>query len=121
MTTEPNDSTLRRGYACTMTSIRAALLATYFVTAHVDAAADPVNAIKAGQPRDVAAYIDRYVACIHWGGEEPYDKERAAEINRAMKKLRCDRLDADELSLVKKHDGDAKVVDAIRRIKSLYY
>jgi hypothetical protein len=38
--------------------------------------------LKKGQPQDAALFIDRYVECNHWGGEEPYDAERKKEIRK---------------------------------------
>lgn len=50
-------------------------------------------------PKDVARYVERRAGCNHWLGEEPYDKPRAAEINRVVRQLRCERLDRDEMAL----------------------
>lgn len=49
-----------------------------------------------GAPPAVRAFLERRAQCNHWGGEEPYDAERAAEIAAAVHKLRCDRIEADE-------------------------
>ena len=43
-----------------------------------------VKEITNGQPEDVVAFIERMVECNHWGGEEPYDKERGEQIRKAV-------------------------------------
>ena len=55
-----------------------------------------VRQITDGQPEDVPAFIERTVECNHWGGEEPYDKERAAQIRTAVERAQCDHLTSDE-------------------------
>ena len=69
------------------------------------------NRQLAKAPRDIAAYAERRAECEHWGGEEPYDKDRLAEINRAVRELRCSRLDADRRALARKY---AKRKDWVR-------
>jgi hypothetical protein len=44
-------------------------------------------------PKDAAEYVEAVGACAHWGGEEPYDKDRAREIARKSK-ADCSRADA---------------------------
>lgn len=50
-------------------------------------------------PEDVATFIERRAACNHFLGEEPYDRNRAAELAKAVRALRCDRLSRDEQRL----------------------
>jgi len=50
-------------------------------------------------PKQVVAFIERRADCNHFLGEEPYDKEREAELNRTIRELRCDRIDRDEQTL----------------------
>jgi hypothetical protein len=57
---------------------------------------DAIDAFTRGQPRAVAAFAVRRVECNHWAGEEPYDKERAAEIAKAVRRLRCEALEHEE-------------------------
>jgi hypothetical protein len=78
-----------------------------------------VKAITQGQPKDVAALIERIAACNHWSGEEPYDKARAEEIEKAEKKAKCDRIDTDTQALQKKYKGNKKVALAIEKAKNL--
>ena len=37
----------------------------------------------------VARFVERAEMCVHWAGEEPYDDERRAEIDRNLADLRC--------------------------------
>ena len=70
--------------------------------------------LKQGLPSPVAGFVDRAANCNHWAGEEPYDAERAAEINNALSELRCSSLDADEAQLLKRYKGNAAIERAIR-------
>ena len=76
-----------------------------------------VRHITDGQPRDVTAFIERTVECNHWGGEEPNDKERAAQIRTAVERAQCDRLNSDEQALKHKYRGKKKVFEAIEKAK----
>jgi hypothetical protein len=78
-----------------------------------------VKEITNGQPEDVVAFIERMVECNHWGGEEPYDKERTEHIRKAVEKARCDSLDSEEQALKRKYKGNKKVLDAIGKAKEL--
>jgi cytochrome c556 len=104
-----------------MTSLRIHLIALCLLAGSAAAADDPIDAIKKGQPKDVVRFIDRYVECVHWGGEEPYDAERRKEILAAVTRLRCSKLDADEKAIRKKYTNKPRVLNAIDRAKALYY
>lgn len=52
--------------------------------------------------------------CHHWGGEEPYDKARAKEIEDAVKKLNCDSLDSDLKAIKSKYKGNRKVLVLVK-------
>jgi hypothetical protein len=78
-----------------------------------------VKEITNGQPEDVVAFIERMVERNHWGGEEPYDKERAEQVRKAVDKARCDSLDSEEQALKRKYKGNKKVLDAIGKAKEL--
>jgi hypothetical protein len=78
-----------------------------------------VKEITNGQPEDVARLIERIVECNHWGGEEPYDKERAEQIRKAVEKARCGSLDSDEQALERTYKGNKKVFEAIGKAKEL--
>lgn len=71
-------------------------------------------------PADVKAVVDRWEGCNHWGGEEPYDKERAREIDDALKALRCDRLARDTSSLRRRYKGHARVQRLIESTYALF-
>jgi hypothetical protein len=95
-----------------------------FFTATVAAASEfadvpEVWEITDGQPGDVAAFIERMVECNHWGGEEPYDKERAEQIRKAVENARCDSLESNEQALAQKYKGNNKVFEAIEKAKAL--
>lgn len=68
-------------------------------------------------PRDIAVYVDRRKACNHWAGEEPYDKARAAEINKAVAKLKCDALDGEEKVLLRRYRHSPARLKTIRAAK----
>jgi hypothetical protein len=74
---------------------------------------DPVDALTKGQPPEVAAFIVRFVGCGHWAGEEPYDKERAAEIATALKELKCERIEEDEKNLRSRYARNPRVLKAL--------
>jgi len=80
-------------------------------------APDPLAALKSGQPRDVAALMDRLAYCAHFGGEEGYDAARRAELNRAMRKWRCATLDRDEQRLRAVHRDNAQVLTRLQQVK----
>jgi hypothetical protein len=69
-------------------------------------------------PKDVAAVVDRHLECIHWAGEEPYDKARAREMARATIRLKCDSLDRDEAALLKRYPNDPNVAKALHDLKA---
>ncbi|MCM2279655.1 MAG: hypothetical protein NDJ89_16395 [Oligoflexia bacterium] len=81
--------------------------------------APEVKAITQGQPRDVAALVERIVECSHWGGEDPYDKARAEAIAKAASSAGCDRIEPDTQVLRKKYKGNKAVADAIARAENL--
>ncbi len=68
---------------------------------------------KAKFPEDVALLIDRIQDCNHFAGEEPYNEERALEIKKAFKQLKCHSLEKDKEKLLKKYRGNGEIVKAI--------
>lgn len=52
----------------------------------------------------VTRFVERAEMCAHWGGEEPYDAARRAEIDRNLDDLRCTtiRRDGEALKLSRK-------------------
>ena len=75
------------------------------------------DALAAWMPHDIAAYAGRRKQCNHWGGEEGYDKARAAEINRAVSRLDCDALEVDEKRLLRRYRSSPALLKAIRAAK----
>jgi len=68
-------------------------------------------------PQDIAAYVDRRKQCNHWGGEDGYDKARAAQINRAVAKLNCTTLDGDEKTLLRRYRSSPALLKQLRAAK----
>lgn len=65
-------------------------------------------------PRDVAAFIERRTSCNHFAGEFNGDRSaRDRQVTRAMRDLRCGRLDADEAALRRRHARAPKVLQAL--------
>lgn len=81
---------------------------------------EDIAAISKGMPIPVKKVIDRQIACNHWAGEEPYDAERAEEINTAITKLKCNMLDQDEARLIKKYKSRPEVKNAINQAKAYF-
>lgn len=61
-------------------------------------------------PRPVREFLVRRAGCNHWGGEEGYDAERAAQIAEAARKLRCNWIDLDERRLKRRYAKSARVI-----------
>lgn len=78
-----------------------------------------VKKITNGMPKDVVALIERIAQCNHWSGEEPYDKERAEQIRKGVKKAGCGSLDSQEQSIEQKYKGNKKVLEAIKEAMEL--
>jgi len=60
-------------------------------------------------PRPVRAFLVRRAGCNHWGGEEGYDAERATQISDAARKLRCNRIEADEKRIKRQYAKSRRV------------
>ena len=82
-----------------------------------NAVGDPLASLKKGQPKDVAALVERLALCVHWAGEEPYDAEREKEIATAMKKWKCDRLEKDESEALKRYAKNPAVLKVLKEAK----
>ena len=76
------------------------------------------EALRAGLPSDVAAYIGRARACLHWGGEEPYDAERASQIRMEVERLGCAQLESEERTLRRRHLDDPQALRALRKART---
>jgi hypothetical protein len=65
-------------------------------------------------PREVRQFVERRMECDHWTGEEAYDKARGREINRAIRELRCERIERDDRRLMERYSGSPQVLEALR-------
>jgi hypothetical protein len=70
-------------------------------------------------PKDVVALVQRYTGCIHWAGEPVDDKERLQEMKRVTARLKCDSLERDEATLLKRYPNDTNVAKAFEYIKAM--
>jgi hypothetical protein len=95
--------------------IRHVLLSLFLITglAHSQEPQD-VEALKMGQSKDVASFISRAFECQHFLGEPGYDKARNKEIEKALKKWKCNRLDSDRAELTEKYRNNPKTLKALR-------
>lgn len=66
-------------------------------------------------PADVAVFVDRSDTCMHWAGEEAYDKARQRQIEAAFAKNRCDTLEKDGKQLQKQYAQNPAALKAIRK------
>lgn len=57
-------------------------------------------------PGDIQAWMDRAFGCGHFAGEEAYDEERRAYIEKQVKDLSCNTLGCDYKTLFAKYEGD---------------
>ena len=65
-------------------------------------------------PRDVAAFIERRTGCNHFAGEFNGDRSaRDHQVAKALRELRCDRLEADEARLRRRHLAKPQVPNAL--------
>lgn len=97
------------------------LLSTVFVFPLVFADdSSEVKALKKDMPQDVAAVIGRIVECNHWGGEEPTNKVRAEEINKAVARLRCDAIEQDQAKLAKIYQNNYEVKVRMQKARELF-
>lgn len=70
-------------------------------------------------PHDpLSKFESRAENCQHWGGEEPYDQQRAAEIARAIRVQRCDALKSDGDRLLHLYRNDDRALGRVRTVMS---
>ena len=79
-----------------------------------------VKALKKDMPQDVAAIIERIVGCNHWSGEEPSNKARAEEINKAVTRLQCGSIEQDQAKISKVYQNNYEVKMRIQKAKELF-
>jgi hypothetical protein len=67
------------------------------------------NAADSQLPEDVESFVATREDCDHWRGEDPYDKEREAEINWNVCQM-CFGTDEQLATLKKKHAKNGAVI-----------
>ena len=67
-----------------------------FVAVALSSELDELKIRVGAAPRPVREFIIRRAECNHFMGEEAYDRARARELQKAVRKLRCGELSADE-------------------------
>lgn len=80
---------------------------------------DALTSLAQQVPAGVFAWVQRRMACDHWGGEEPYDVERAAQIEAALSEARCDTLETDGQTLRRTHADDDAVLAILARAEAM--
>ncbi len=65
-------------------------------------------------PQDVRMFVERREGCEHFAGEDGANAARRQEIDDAMRKLRCDRLEIDAQRMLGRYSGKPDVVKLIR-------
>lgn len=72
---------------------------------------------RAQLPAEVTTFLQRHEECLHFAGEEPYDAERRAELEKATKT--CIGLDRQLASLREQYKDDAEVIQALAPLENL--
>lgn len=71
-------------------------------------------------PEDVARYVERADACLHWFGAVSLDQSRKQEIDAKLARLRCGDLTKDHGALAQKYAADATAAKGLDYIKKNY-
>lgn len=79
---------------------------------------DAVVEAAMAEPTEVLDFVSRWSMCAHWGGEEPYDAERRAQIEAAVTELRCETLEADAARLTAAYADKPATLSLIRRVQA---
>ncbi len=69
-------------------------------------------------PRDVRAFVDRYDACHHFSGEEPYDEARRAFLAKSIRDT-CTGNDKRLLRLKAGYANDAEITRLLESLQPL--
>lgn len=80
---------------------------------------DRIEALARAAVPEVRAFVTRKLECYHWAGEEPYDQERRRWIERAVNRLKCNRLDRDEVKLRQRYKGNPQTLEALDEAKKI--
>jgi len=70
-------------------------------------------------PQDISAFSNKVEMCLHFSGEEPYDRQRAKEIERNVKRY-CHGLKTQNGQLHRKYAKDAKMISSLNEIEKNY-
>ena len=70
--------------------------------------AQTVLAAEPALPPDAEKWVQRYDACEHWLGEEPYDAKRRRQINKAIKSV-CFGLEKQRAALIARYPNNIAV------------
>jgi hypothetical protein len=97
------------------------LLPLIFAASLGDLSNYPDMAKYADLPRDVRVFIDRRMGCNHFAGEEPYNEERARQLEAAARELRCRRLESDETRLRRRYVRMPRVLKALTDTRDDYW
>ena len=66
-----------------------------------------------GIPKDAASVADRLASCNHFWGEYGDDPDRNAEVNKSLKELRCNTVEADAAAINAKYAKNRSVLHAM--------
>ena len=104
----------------TMFKTATCILALAALSLPAIAAEVTVDQLKNGQPKPVKVIIDRITICDHFAGEEGYDAARRKEINAAMTRYKCDKVENDTAKLLKQYKDQPLTIKAINGAVHLY-
>jgi len=86
--------------------------------ARADKFQDDLDKLTAGLPRTPPRLVERRANCNHWQGEEPYDKARGREIDRALTRFGCDFIERDEEKLRARYADKPEIIKALDAVKN---
>ena len=86
--------------------------------------ASEATAAMRAMPRDVRVLIDRRLGCNHWWGEpvdrksrDPAARGRARQIDEALRELRCDTVEREEVRLARRYARSPAILKALRETR----
>jgi hypothetical protein len=72
-------------------------------------------------PKDVADYIPRMIACLHWGGEVSGDNsERDRQVQVEMDKLDCNGVEPTRDALLARYKNNKAVSERLKYVHDNY-
>ena len=103
------------------TALQAAAAAWHSAGRAQDAAAPGLVNPLTSVPAEIVAHVDALEGCQHWGGEvgENMPKERAAQITKALRELKCDNRPSMETALKRKYAANPIATEMLDRAKKL--